>query len=188
MRKIFLNLISCSILASMIVGCDSIDGKNTNSEKISSLENQISQLQTDLSTLNDQISKDNKSYAIFTPGSVGYSIVQSNVGYFVVSLERLTKYANGYRATFNIGNPTLITYNGIRVHVEFGRSYSKDMSFSDWMNSLNSEDLIVNKQILPGVWNNVSVVLSPASPSDTGFISISVSSDQIILSNDYRAG
>jgi outer membrane murein-binding lipoprotein Lpp len=172
-------------------GCTSDDINNNRkseeiSNQISSMQNQINQLQNDLSQLSSQVSQLNKNYAVFTPGSNGYSTIYSAAGYFIVSLVSLKKYANGYRATFDIGNPNLITFNGIKLKVVWGEVYSNDKNYINWVNSLKTEEIEINKPLIPGVWNKITVVLSPATANETGFISLSVITNQVYLNRDLR--
>lgn len=132
----------------------------------------------------DQVRDDT---AIFTPSSKGYSVVHTNVGFLIVSLESLTRYANGYRVTFEIGNPSYITYDGVTISLEWGEDvHQKNKSDLDWIRALRSEEVEVNKPILPGMWNRVSVILAPAKSKDTGYISASFKINRLYLRPDHR--
>lgn len=178
----------------LIVGCTQDINKqnetaneiNTLGDQISSTRNQLAAIQTQIDKINSTIYMLKDEEAIFTPSSEGYSTLRSNVGYFVVSLEKLTKYANGYKATFLIGNPSLTTFNGAKVTVKWGRALSKDDNFGNWYNSLKTETININNSLLPGVWNKVNIVLSPAESKDTGFISISLKTSTVYLNIDSR--
>lgn len=190
----FKKIMFVCITALLLSGCSPDNsGSNNKDEEIttlntqvSSLQNQINQLQTDLSQVSSKISQINESYAIFTPSSKGYVSLYANVGYFIVSLDSLKKYANGYRATFSIGNPNVMTFNGVKVQVQWGEAYTKDKNLNDWINSLKSEEVDINKPLLPGIWNRVTVVLSPATANETGFISLSLVTNQVYLNPDLR--
>jgi len=178
----------------MLSGCTPENQSNSNQNEeisslntqISSLQNQINQLQNDANQTSSKISQMNKSYALFTPSSKGYSTINANVGTFVVSLDSLSKYANGYRATFSIGNPNLMTFNGIKVQVQWGEAYTPDKNYSDWIRSLKSEEIDINKSLLPGVWNKVTVVISPATSKETGVIFLSLVTNIVYLTPDLR--
>jgi outer membrane murein-binding lipoprotein Lpp len=190
MKKFFLIYVIAVIILS---GCSPDNNGNNKNEEISNLDtqiarvqNQINQLQNDFNQLSNKFSESHQGYAIFTPSSKGYVTIQANVGYFVVSLDSLKKYANGYRAIFNIGNPNLITFNGIKVRVEWGEAYTKDKDTATWLNSLRSEEIEINKSLLPGVWNKIAVVLSPATANETGIITLSLTANNIFLTPDPR--
>ena len=91
------NKISITLSILLLVFCFAIQGE-------------LFQLESDV----DSIHEINQSYAIFTPGSKGFSSIHTDVGNLLVILESLKKYANGYQVTFSIGNPNFVTYNGIK--------------------------------------------------------------------------
>lgn len=184
----FKKIIFVCVAIAILSGCTP-DNRNSDnkSEKISEVEHQINQLQNEVNQLSSNVSKINKNFAVFTPASKGYTTVYANVGYFVVSLDSLKKYANGYRATFSIGNPNLITFNGITLHIQWGEApSSRYKNYYDWINSFKSEKIEINKPLLPGIWNKITVVLSPATPNETGVISLSITTNQILLHPDLR--
>ncbi len=80
-----------------------------------------------------------------------------------------------------------MTFNGVKVQVYWGESYTKDKNSNDWINSLKSEKIDINKPLLPGVWNKVTVVLSPATANETGFIILSLITNQVYLKPDLRS-
>jgi hypothetical protein len=117
-----------------------------------------------------------KSIAIFRSNTTESASITTNDGHlFVVALIKLTKYANGYKATFNIGNPSLLTYNGLKAKVFWGAA-----------GDVKSHEIIISKSILPGVWNVVDVVLSPAKENDIAVVWLSLTVAGYSLQNDLR--
>ena len=49
-----------------------------------------------------------------------------------------------------------------------------------------SDYITINKPILPGIWNKVSIILSPATSSEIGVISLMIKPGQVVLKQDYR--
>lgn len=193
MKKIIFIIVGLLILN----GCklDTANNKSSDdkSKEISTLNTQISSIQYQLDGLRVRIDqlfgKDLGGYVdhvVFTPDNKEYTTLHTNVGYFVVSLNSLKKYGNGYRATFNIGNPNAMIFKGIKVEVQWGEAYTQDKKFTDWINSLKLEEIDINKSLLPGVWNKVSVVLSPATANEIGFIRLALKANKVSLSADLR--
>jgi outer membrane murein-binding lipoprotein Lpp len=183
----------CGVIT-VLIGCspensnsknETADPSNLNSQ-VSNLQDQVDQIQNDLNQLSDKVTQVNKNYVLFSPSSKGYSTVYTDVGFLLVSLDSLTKYANGYRATFRIGNPSLVVYNGVKIQFQWGQAYTKDRSVKEWLNSLKSDEIEINKSLLPGVWNKISVVLSPATASETGTIFLRITTSNIYLNTDIR--
>lgn len=181
MRKIFI----LSFIVLILCGCtqNQVDDLK---KSVASLKSQNADLQNEINQLNMRLFFLQNSYAAFTPSSKGYSTLKANVGTFIVALKKITPYANGYQATFTIGNPSLMTFDGAVATLEWGQPYQKGENYLEWLNSLKSEQIKIEKPILPGVWNVVTFVLSPATAEDTGFISLALQTDQIFLYQDHR--
>jgi hypothetical protein len=162
-----INKISIALSILLLIFCFAIQGE-------------LSQLQSDVNS----ISEIDQSYATFTPGSKGFSSIHTGVGDLLVILESLKKYANGYQATFNIGNPNFVTYNGIKMLLKWGEANQSDTNSSDSYQSLKSVKVEINKRLLPGTWNKVTVVLSPATSDETGFIYLALELHQVMLNAD----
>lgn len=147
---------------------------------------QLSRLETQFTELSGKVSSFQNSLAIFTPSSKGYTTINTNLGNFLVSLESLTKYANGYKAVFNIGNPNLVTFNGLKIDVGWGEDTSPTNKNSAPKKKFKTNKITVNKPILPGVWNKISIILAPATAKETGIIGLTLTADKILLTEDYR--
>lgn len=117
------------------------------------------------------------SIVYFSPAYTGYQQVNSKCGSFYVSLQHIDKYANGYKTTFHIGNPSLVTYNNLGIVLGWGKSY---------LTRRTKEHTIVN-DILPGIWNKVTVVLSPAKEEDIELIILQINGcPSLSLRHDLR--
>lgn len=148
------------------------------------LQFQLTRLQNQFTELSSKVTSFQNPLAIFTPSSKGYTTINTNLGNFLVSLESLTKYANGYKAVFSIGNPNLVTFNGLKINVAWGEDVSNKNS--DPQKKFKTNEITINKPILPGVWNRVSIILAPATAKETGIIALTLTADKILLTEDYR--
>lgn len=182
----------CFLVVIGLTAC-SQDNANKYSQQIDDLKTEVSDLKLQLSNTQDKLSQVSwelsnlhSSAATFSPSSKGYEVLHTNVGDFVASLKKITKYADGYKATFLIGNPNLITYGGITAKVHWGEAFKKEDNISRWLSSLKTQDIDINQSFLPGVWNEVTVTLSPAEAKETGHISLELIANQIYLNPDYR--
>jgi hypothetical protein len=181
MKRVMFIIIGLLILSGLYAAATNKISEDK-SKEISTLNDQISNIQYRLDRLQvrvDQLfGKDRGGYVdyvVFTPSDKEYATLHANVGYFVVSLDSLKKYGNGYRATFNIGNPNAMIFKGIKVGVQWGEAYP-----------FKSEEIDINKSLLPGVWNKVSIVLSPATANEIGFIRLALKANNVSLSADLR--
>lgn len=170
----------------------------TDKNLISELENKsllskIDNLETNFNNFIDVLGKSYLSYipsdaAEFKPRDKGYQLIRSGQIYFIVSLDKISRYANGYKATFLIGNPSLITFGGAKLKIKWGTEpFTEKQLFSSWYNSLKSSEIDINKPLLPGIWNKVTVVLAPAEPKETGYIQLVLQTNGILLRHDSRS-
>ena len=145
-------------------------------ERIESIEYENRSLINLIETVSDRTSLFQNTIAIFTPSSKDSITINTPAGNFFVSLRDLTKYADGYKATFYIGNPNYATFDNLEVNVAW--PIIKKDGKSDY--------ITINKPILPGIWNKVSIILSPATSSEIGVISLMIKPGQVVLKQDYR--
>ncbi len=61
-----------------------------------------------------------------------------------------------------------------------------DENFEAWYQSLKSQEITIDKPLLPGMWNNVTAILSPATAKETGFISLNLITNGVNLHSDTR--
>jgi hypothetical protein len=123
--------------------------------------------------------------ATFDPsGSRGYSRIDTNSGTFLVSIENVTPYVDGFRVTCNFGNPTTATYNGFKLKAKWGPRYdrrAKNRNYTSWQGSLREKELDLPDHLQSGAWNRVSFVLSPAKADEFGYLELSMVTNTISL-------
>ena len=176
------------IVVALLISLNGCKDTNKQSEDIASLEKQVKELQEQLVFQSLDLYTLKHAEAIFSPSSKGYALLNSNVGSFVVALDRITPYANGYKLMFRVGNPNLMRIESPVVTVRWGRALGDHENYLDWEKTLKSQEVKVSNPLLPGVWNKVSLVISPATSEETGFIGLSLKVDEIILYQDFRRG
>ena len=140
---------------------------NEYSNKISDLTNRLEEMERD-NRFNNFFSK-LEEIAYLTPGSNGYSVIQSDIGKLTVSLENILPYANGSRVILRFGNLTTATINGAKAKLEWG---SVDKYGSPDNNNAKSMEITFSKSLEKGSWTKVSVVLEGVPPSDLGFVRV----------------
>lgn len=125
--------------------------------------------------------------ASFDPSEHGYSPIYTAYGVFLVSLRDVQPYANGYKATFQFGNPLNLTFSGFEVTVRWGPKRPPKMhplQWIDWKKEFAQSTQRLTNVLKPGSWNSVEVVLAPATPENIGTIEISdIITDTVRLSS-----
>jgi hypothetical protein len=134
-----------------VVGCEDRDNVKALEAKISELTNQVSPV------------------AYLTPGSNGYSVVESDLGRMAVALDNVEAYANGSRVTLRFGNLTSATVNRAKAKIEWG-NVDKEGRPQD--ESARSRELTFPESLRAGAWTNVPVVLEGVQPTELGFVRI----------------
>jgi hypothetical protein len=125
----------------------------------------------------------------------GFGRIDSNLGSFLVSLDDVKPYANGYKLFLRIGNTQYARYSDIKLKVEWGKAippfpsgndtdkineWSK--SYNKWEKSLRTKEITLNETLYPGTWNRVIIPLSPATKDDVGYIKLSdMQLDRVVM-------
>lgn len=173
------------IVTVLLCGCK----QDKKGNEKSGLEGKVVEIQTQINMLEDNYL--NTTFkktlpALLTPATKGYSAVYTDQGIFFISLESLNQYADGYKATFLIGNPNYATFYSMKLQLQWGRARSEKEDYGNWHEALHSEEIEANTPILPGRWNKVTVVLSPAPANEVGTILVLLEPGQIYLEPDLR--
>lgn len=108
-----------------------------------------------------------------------FSTVRTSLGTFLISVQDVSPFANGLKVKMHIGNPQAMTYPGIKIKASWTNASSKSGApiekEIDWSQSL-----------LPGAWNRVEMVLSPADPKDIENVKISIVPSRVQLHTATR--
>jgi hypothetical protein len=179
----------------ILCSCNSqITSSNANkiNEKIISLEKEIISLHQTINTLknnelmalkNDiytlRIENAVKQLAIFTPSNTGFQLINTDSGILLVSLKNIEEYADGYKITFSIGNPSTATYSNASITLTYGPKDKKYNSI-DLAHAAKYETDI-NQDLIPGYWNDVQIVLSNAKKEQLNYIWFTITPKTIEL-------
>jgi hypothetical protein len=165
-----------------LTGCTNKANENLQ-EKINELNREINKLNVALTM--HQIMEKNFESVILDPTSLeGFQRIDTDTGFFFISLRDVKPYLDGYKLTIRVGNPISATYSGFVLNVKYGKKYNisdKTVSYNDWEESLNEKESSFSKKLKPGTWNTVEFILSPAKSEELGHIELSMKTDQVIL-------
>jgi hypothetical protein len=122
--------------------------------------------------------------------------LNTDSGFFLVSFKDAQPYLEGYRVTVELGNPLAADYDNAEIHVAWGGSepsaYNEVLTnanalqkfnnaYQTWKNSLHSNDIPIPGRLFAGKWNKIQLVLSPAKPSDLGYVRIKLDTPSVSL-------
>lgn len=175
------------------LGCSAAGSKNPETRPTQkTVDQQIEDLKRQLSELNIKVLTseiENKRFKNVTldPSVKGYGRVDTSAGFFLVSLEDAVPYVDGYKITINVGNPSTATYSGIKVDLKHGKRFDiKDISkdpklYDQWKKGLKERTFNISKELKPGTWNKVDLVVAPAKGEDIAYLEMSLETDSVKL-------
>ena len=142
--------------------------------KVNDQEKAIQQLKTDVESLKADVStaklqQEISEIAYLTPGERGYSILKTAMGAVTVSLDDVQAYANGSKVRLRFGNLTSASMTGAKAKVEWG---SVDAKGSPINEEAKTKDFDLVKQLPPGTWTDVDVILDGVPPTNLGFVRV----------------
>lgn len=152
---------------------------------ISACDNKNESYKKTTDSLQDEIAQLKSPTNIF---SISSQDTFAKVDNFYVSLTSVRKYVDGYILVFEVGNPLFVTYRNIKIQLTCGKLRPKQMTYDEWEKNLLSKTQIIKKEILPGMWNKVEIIVSPAKEEDLSLIHMKINSDAgtLVLKKDHR--
>lgn len=165
--------------------------------RVQALQKTVIDLQTRLQTFEGSISGyDNRLWAIELArleyqeisrdlSSRQYQRLDTKIGSLLVSVESAEPYLDGYKVRLNIGNPSYVTYTGFKLKVKWAKKYDSSKfsyaSWSEWSKSIREKEIPFTEKLEPGTWNEVELILSPASADQLGYVRLSIETNQVGL-------
>ena len=111
--------------------------------------------------------------------------LDTDSGFFLISVKEAVPYLNGYKLHLNIGNPLSASYSGVKVKARWAQAYNytkyTEASFDEWQKSIQEKETSLVDVLDAGTWNNVEVILAPATTEQLGFVTLSISTDTVRL-------
>jgi hypothetical protein len=165
-------------------------------KQVGSLENEVKNLQVKLNTLESKLTFDEyllgtkqvqHDHITLNVAERTYQRLDTDNGFFLISVREATPYLNGYKIRLHIGNPSFATYEGFTVKTKWGKVYDwatySEASFNEWQKSFQEKEVSFPDALDAGAWNNVEVILAPATADQFGYIELSLSTDTVKLTS-----
>jgi outer membrane murein-binding lipoprotein Lpp len=196
-KRLLAAVIVVSVLAA---GCSSHQSKGqppaggdtgTKNAGIEALDARIKALESDVLRLQLQVARHDS--VSLDPAQKGYERIDTDSGFFLVSVTGVEPYLDGYRVHLRIGNPAAARYHGftltftwqepmpVRKAGESDEEYHK--RDREWLKAESHEKTVsFTETLYPSSWNTVSAVVSPATAKELRGLAISsMETDQIAL-------
>lgn len=169
-----LSLLALIVSAGFSVSCADPKEVRALEKRVSALDVEVQTLKDSVKQLEDQKSVDEllkgiEAVAYLTPGSEGYSVIQTDLGRVTVMLVNVQPYANGSRVTLRFGNLLSAAINGAKAKLEWGSVNEKGSPKNE---VAKSRDVSFSESLRAGAWTNVQVVLEGIPATELGFVRV----------------
>lgn len=171
-------------------------------------ERRISDLQKEVANLREQVGKLSKSLSevetaviklrtdvdlykeveldLSAPRKYQRLDATQGTGSFLISVQDAVPYLDGYKVHLNIGNPSAARYTGFKLKMKWAKHLPGDAgwdSYLEWLKAIKEKEVSFTEPLMPGTWNKIEVILSPASADELGYFDVSVETDIIELTS-----
>jgi len=160
--------------------------------KVNRLESTVEDNAASIAGINARLNVDESQWssADFDPMQPGFERIDalSGIGIFAVSVQDVRPFGDGVRVKLGLGNLLTATISGVSLKIKYGpREPSLTdpnfaIDFSKWQRAVQSESEGLTASLRPGSWNPVYINLPGIKPQNFGYISISISTKEIVLS------
>ncbi|MFM0210474.1 DUF3251 domain-containing protein [Paraburkholderia sediminicola] len=185
-------------LIALTAGCDQKPAADKTGPEIDALKQQVAALSSQLQAAQQTAANiavrvssleldqmfDSDTAAHLDPTSKSYAIAKTNLGNLLISVDNLEPYGDGYKLRLLVGNPNMATYDGAKLQVQWAekpRWGEQGFDGQKWKASVQSKDVDISNDLLPGAWNPVDIVISPATAAQTGYITVTATLDKLYL-------
>ena len=109
---------------------------------------------------------------VLNPFSKAYQRIDTNSGYFLISVQDMKPIENGFRLVLHIGNPNYADFSEFKVRLFWGKAWDPNstVSYEDWRRSLSGSEYVFQGTIKKGMWNPMEVDLVPADTAQLGYL------------------
>lgn len=106
------------------------------------------------------------------PSSNAFQRIETNVGSFLIAVQKISAIQNGYHLTLNIANPNYADYKDFKLRLVWGRKWEPGdaVPYEKWRQSLTGAEFSFQGALEKGVWNTVEVDLTPAQEGQLAHI------------------
>jgi hypothetical protein len=166
---------AAALLVSVLAACRHLPGNTDGGSKprpsalpaatltLQSLDMRVAKLEK---SLEDAASEELKKIPVVSCKGEGFTTVVTNNGLFLVSCDDASAYLNGFKLKLRIGNPSALTYNGIKLTIFTAQAVIPNDIVQDF---------------LPGAWTSVDVVVAPATAAAVSSFIVKIETNKVSL-------
>ena len=163
-------VLTIPLIGVFLIGCANHEVQN----EIESLTQKVSELESEIERIKslrerESLFENMDKIAYLTPGTEGYSTINTDLGKLTVNLKDISPYANGSRVVLTWGNIHSSRINGLSMTLEWGRVDSVGNAINE--PSFSKEHKMV-ESLIGGSWRDMRVTLGNVPPSELGFVRV----------------
>lgn len=144
------------------------------------IENRVSKLETKVAAL-PTIIKDSDRTAYLGPSSTGFTTARGDFASYLITLEDMAPYGNGYKIILGIANASAIPIKNLKLKIRWNRKFdSKKDDYLEWEKLFKETESTVLDFINPGVKAKSVIVLSPCEKAETEDIRVEIDESNLI--------
>jgi hypothetical protein len=147
------------------------------SKDLNLVSSNVDSLSGDYARLASQVIALEPSNALLSTENEGYAIAGTKFGPFVITKRGMSQYQDGYKIKLGIGNLTMASYKGAKLHITWGVLSGRDKK---WTNEQN-KDFTISEELSSGSYTNVEIVVTPARAEEIKTIQVGLDLTQIYL-------
>jgi hypothetical protein len=114
-----------------------------------------------------------------------YQRLDTDNGFFLVSVEEAVPYLNGYKIHLSIGNPSYATYKNYTLKVRWSKAYDwgkyTQTSYDEWNKRIQEKEISFPDSLEAGAWNGVDLILAPVNADQLEYLMLSMSTSTVSL-------
>jgi TolA-binding protein len=189
---------------SLLVSAQTKTGASTDFASNQASKKELSALRVEVTTLEENLKdlaaklgsdeyllsqkQDRQDTLVLTLTDHTFQRLDTDTGFFLISVQEVTPYLNGYKLSLNIGNPMAAKYSGAKVKLTWNTFYDArnytEASFKEWQKNKQEKEVVLPSTLLPGTWNSIEVILAPATTDQLGDVTFAMSTDTVFLSTE----
>jgi hypothetical protein len=131
-----------------------------------------------------EIEKDSGRRVELDLASRDYQRLDTDAGWFLVSVQDVAPYLDGYRVTLNIANPSNVIYHGAALKVAYNKAFdpsNRNFWFATWNKTMRKKKISFANTLNPGAWNKLDVILPSATKEQLAYFAVSMEINTVSL-------
>lgn len=133
------------------------------SQKLQTAMNEFSK--SLVANVDQQLQMARSKAVTLNPMSRKVTRIDTNIGMFLISVQRMDKIDKGYRVYLQIGNPNSASYGDVKIRMFWGtkpEGAALGVEYTKWRQTLAGAEYVYSGTLESGTWTDIAVDVKPA--------------------------